>query len=69
MKRLGLNVVFHGLGKTAAVMLADVGCTTKQIAAVTGQLDNMVSHYTKGADQKRLAAAAIIKLERTGDKK
>ncbi|EME71426.1 integrase [Paramagnetospirillum caucaseum] len=66
MKRLGLDgLVFHGLRKTAAVALADVGCSTKQIAAVTGQSDQMVEHYTKGADQKRLAKAAVVKLERS----
>lgn len=65
--RLGLDgLVFHGLRKTAAVALADVGCSTKQIAAVTGQSDQMVEHYTRGADQKRLAKAAVVKLERSG---
>ena len=67
MKALGLGgLVFHGLRKTAAVNLADLGCSTKQIAAVTGQSDQMVEHYTKGADQKRLAKAAIVKLNRGG---
>lgn len=65
MKRLGLDgLVFHGLRKSAAVALAEAGCSTKQIAAVTGQSDQMVEHYAKGADQKRLAKAAVVKLER-----
>lgn len=64
VKRLGLEVVFHGLRKTTAVMLAEADCTTKQIAAITGQSDQMVEHYTRQADQRKLASAAITKLER-----
>lgn len=65
LKRVALDGrVFHGLRKTTAVMLAEHDCTTKQIAAITGQSDQMVEHYTKGADQRRLAKAAVVKLER-----
>lgn len=70
MKRLGLDgLVFHGLRKTTAVVLAEAGCSTKQIAAITGQSDQMVEHYTKGANQKVLADAAVVKLERNMKKK
>lgn len=64
MSRLGLDVVFHGLRKTTAVVLAEAGCSTKQIAAITGQSDQMVEHYAKMADRERLAEAAVTKLER-----
>ena len=65
LKRLGLtDLVFHGLRKTTAVVLAEAGCTTKQIAAITGQSDQMVEHYTRMADRSHLASAAVVKLER-----
>jgi integrase len=56
--------VLHGLRKTAARRLADADCTDAQIMAITGhRTSSMVRHYTKDADQKRLASAAIVKLE------
>lgn len=62
---LGLGeFVFHGLRKTTAVVLAEAGCSTKQIAAVTGQSDQMVEHYSKMADRAQLAKGAMVKLER-----
>jgi integrase len=57
----GLNV--HGLRKLAAAELAEAGCSSKEIAAVTGHATlAMVEFYTKSADQERLAKAAIVKL-------
>ena len=56
--------VLHGLRKTAARMLAEAGCTDREIMAITGHRTTaMVSHYTKHADQKRRATAAIHKLQ------
>ena len=57
LKRLGLRgIPFHGLRKNAAQALAELGCTSHQIAAITGHATlSMVEHYTKGADQERLA--------------
>jgi integrase len=56
------------LRKTAARRLAEAWCTEDQIKAVTGHATSrMVSHYTKSASQRKLAAAAILKLERTTD--
>ncbi|MGE5502164.1 MAG: tyrosine-type recombinase/integrase [Ignavibacteriales bacterium] len=53
----------HGLRKAAARRLADAGCTTHQIAAITGHLSlKEVERYSKGADQARLAEAAIASL-------
>lgn len=58
------DCVFHGLRKTAAVMLAEAGCSTEQIKSITGhRTDQMVAHYTKGAQQKVMARAAIERLE------
>lgn len=57
------KVVFHGLRKSATVRLAEVGCSEKEIASITGMSMAMVQHYSKGADQKRLARQAMRKLE------
>jgi integrase len=63
------DCVLHGLRKTAAKRLAEAGCSEEQIKAVTGHATSrMVAHYTKGANQRKLATAAILKLEkRTAD--
>lgn len=58
------DCVLHGLRKTAARRLAEADCTDSQIMAVTGHRTSaMVRKYTRGADQKRQATAAIRKLE------
>ena len=62
IRRAGL--VFHGLRKSAVVMLLEVGCTTAEVQAITGQSMQMVEHYAKQVNQKKLAAAAILKWER-----
>jgi integrase len=60
--RPGLNV--HGLRKLAATALAEAGCTTHEIAAVTGHKSlAMVQLYTASAAQERMAEAAIIRLK------
>jgi integrase len=57
--------VMHGLRKTAARSLAEVGCTAHEIAAITGHKSLVqVQNYTRAADQARLASGAILKLER-----
>jgi integrase len=55
----------HGLRKASARRLAEAGCTAHQIAAITGHrsLDE-VEHYTRSADQSRLAESAMKALER-----
>src|SRR5262249_48381600 len=54
----------HGLRKTAARRLAEAGCSEEQIRAITGHATRrMVVYYTKGANQRTLASAAILKLE------
>lgn len=57
----GLNV--HGLRKLAAANLAAAGCSTHEIAAITGHRTlAMVQLYTASVDQERLAQAAIGRL-------
>jgi integrase len=54
----------HGLRKAAARRLAEIGCTQHEIAAITGHASlSEVQRYTRGADQKRLATAAISKIK------
>jgi integrase len=54
---------FHGLRKTAASKLAEVGCTTEEIKSITGhKSDQMAAYYAKGAEQKRKATNAMNKL-------
>jgi integrase len=62
--------VLHGLRKAAARRLAEAGCTEKEISAVTGHTTlKEVARYTRAADQKLLAAAAVAKLtEQNPDK-
>ncbi len=50
----------HGLRKAAATRLANAGCSTDQIRAITGHRSvSEVAHYTKAADQQRLARQAL----------
>jgi integrase len=53
----------HGLRKAAARRLAEAGCTEHEIAAITGHASlREVARYTKAADQKKLAMAAMAKI-------
>jgi integrase len=53
----------HGLRKGCARRLAEAGCTEHEIKAITGHASlKEVVRYTKGADQTRLATAAMKKL-------
>jgi integrase len=61
------NLHFHGLRHSAGRALAEAGCSSHEIQSITGHRTlQMVEHYTKAARQKRLATAAIAKLEGTG---
>jgi integrase len=56
--------VLHGIRKAAARRLAEAGCTSKQIMAITGHKSlQEVERYTREAEQELGAAAAIAKLE------
>jgi integrase len=58
------DCVLHGLRKTAARTLADLGLSEETIKAITGHVSSrMVAKYVKGANQKRLAKAAMAKWE------
>jgi integrase len=67
LREHGIKRHFHGLRHTAGKALAEAGCSEKEIQAILGhRTTTMVAHYTRAARQKRLASAAIAKLERTG---
>jgi integrase len=57
------HCVFHGLRKAACTRLADAGCTAHEIASISGHKTlKQVEHYTRGADQARLARAAMERI-------
>jgi hypothetical protein len=43
----------------------EAGCTEAEVAAVTGQSMQMVAHYAKQVNQKKLAKAAVLKWEQS----
>jgi enterobacteria phage integrase len=52
--------VAHGLRKAAARTLAEIGCSSKILASITGHASlSEVERYTAAADQKRLARQGI----------
>jgi integrase len=52
----------HGLRKAAARHLAEAGCTTHEIAAITNHASlTEVQRHMKAVDQKRLALSAMEK--------
>jgi integrase len=68
-KRLQLDeqrLVFHGLRKSAVVMLLESGCSDAEVSAITGQSRKMVEHYSLQVNQKKLGASAILKWENAG---
>jgi integrase len=53
----------RGLRKAAARRLAEAGCSTHEIAAITGHASlKEVARYTEAADRKRLAQSAMAKV-------
>jgi integrase len=62
------HCTFHGLRKAAARRLAEHGCTTHEIAAITGHATlKEIERYTKAASRRRLARLAMDKVKmRTG---
>jgi integrase len=57
------DVSAHGLRKATARRLAEIGCSTHEIAAITGHATLAeVDRYTRAANRKRLAKSAMTKL-------
>jgi integrase len=56
------NRTIHGIRKTTASILAEMGCTTLQIMAITGhQTMKEVVRYTVEAEKKKMAMEAMDK--------
>lgn len=60
-RKAGVDKVLHGLRKTTASVLAEIGCTPHEIAAITGHSVEEMINYTKQASQKMLAEKAMEK--------
>ena len=55
--------VTHGLRKAAARCLAEAGCSSKEIASITGHTTlKEIERYTKAAEQRKLAVSAMARL-------
>lgn len=58
------NCSAHGLRKAGAAMAANNGATTRQLMAIFGwSSSKMADFYSRGADQRRLAEAAMHMLD------
>jgi integrase len=63
---LPLGISAHGLRKAMCRRLAEAGCSANQIAAISGHATlREVGRYTKAADQRRMAKAAMSAIEQT----
>jgi len=59
----------HGLRKAAAARMAEVGCTEREIMAITGHVTSQeVGRYTRAANQYDLAKKAGKKLSNLSDR-
>ncbi len=55
---------FHGIRASSVVSLREVGCSDRDIESITGMSSAMITRYSRFADQRQLAKAAIHRLER-----
>jgi integrase len=62
LARLPETGVPHGLRKAAARLLAEAGCSVKEIQAVTGHASlSEIERYTRAVEQSRLADSALAR--------
>ena len=62
--RIGPGLSFHGLRHTVGTALAEAGCDPPTIASVLGQATTqMAEHYSRHANRRHHAAAAIERIE------
>ena len=57
---------FSALRASSVENLREAGCDDAMIESITGMSQPIIKRYSRFADQKRLAKAAILRLERTG---
>lgn len=61
----GHEVVPHGLRKNAVETLLEVGCSVGEIASITGQSLQIVEHYARRFNRRRLGKSAMSKWDGT----
>ncbi|HET7448106.1 MAG TPA: hypothetical protein VFJ49_09385 [Methyloceanibacter sp.] len=54
---------FHGLRASSCEKLYEAGCSGEEISSITGMSAAMIRRYLRFANQKRLARAAVRRLE------
>jgi hypothetical protein len=57
---------FQGLRASSCANLREAGCDDADIESITGMSQAMVRRYLRFANQRQLAKAAVLRLERTG---
>jgi len=57
---------FHGLRASSVENLREAGCDDAGVESITGMSQAMIRRYSRFVDQRRLAKAAVLRLERTG---
>lgn len=62
---MGYEVVPHGLRKNAVNALLEAECSIGEVSSITGQSLQMVEHYARRRNNKRMGSAAVLKWERT----
>jgi len=61
-RKLGMNRTPHGLRKNAAIELFEAGCTSAEVAAITGHKSlAMLEHYGKRRSQPKIARLGMGK--------
>lgn len=65
----GHKVVPHGLRKNAVNGLVEAHCTTNEVQAITGHSLQMITHYSKGSNQRRIGRSAIVRLDDAREQK
>lgn len=62
----GCKVVTHGLRKNAVNALLEHQCSVSETAAISGQSLQLVEHYAKKRNQKKLSGSAMLRWESNG---
>ena len=60
-KAVGAQYVPHGLRKNAVEALLECGCTVAETASITGQTLQIIEHYAKKINNRKLAKKAMQK--------
>jgi hypothetical protein len=57
------RIVFHGLRKNAVINLLEIGCTESQVGAICNMSNQMVAHYGKEVQLRKLGVDAMKLME------